>query len=118
MNGILINTSGYLTEHRNKVFWFFFTILGIFVIGGFLSNLYFIDILLGLVMIVIGVQRLEEEHNKREMRKEHNKVNDTLKYITQWLDASHDYISEMKNNHELRMFNLNRKKQTLTAGWR
>lgn len=115
MCGVLSGVSGYMAEHKSKIFWFFFIVLGIFVIGGEIFNLFFIDILLGLVMIVIGVQRLEEEHHKRTLESEQKKINETIKYMAQWLDASHDYISEVKNRHESRLFNLDKKKADLDS---
>jgi len=115
MTGILLGISEFLTEHRGKIFWLFFIIIGIFVIGGIFINLFFIDILLGLILIVIGVQRLDEEYHKKSLESERRKTKETMDYMAQWLDASHDYIKLVKNRHEHRIFNLDKKRADLDS---
>jgi len=115
MNSILTELLSFLSGQRNRIFWALFIILGVFVIGGIFINLFFIDIILGILMIIIGLQRIEDEHYKEKLEKERRKTNDALNYMAQWLDASHDYITRTKNKHENRLFNLDRKKASLDS---
>ena len=113
MTDIWLGMTEFFTEHRGRIFWLFFIILGIFVIGGIFLNLFLIDILLGLVMIIIGIHRLETEHHKRIMEKEQGKINETINYMAQWLDANHDYVKNMRSKHDNRIFGLDRKRAEL-----
>jgi ABC-type transport system involved in cytochrome bd biosynthesis fused ATPase/permease subunit len=99
-----------VSGHGNSVFWLLFIVLVLFAVFGVIFNLFLIDILIGLVVVLIGIQKLIEERHKNEMERKQNSANDTLKHISQWLDASHEFMSTMKNTHEGKLSELEKKK--------
>lgn len=96
--------------YGNSVFWLFFIALGILAIFGVIFNVFLIDILLGLIVILIGIQKLVEEHHKKELEGKQNSANDALQHISQWLNASHEFMSTMKKTHEGKLSELEKKK--------
>jgi chromosome segregation ATPase len=115
MNGFNRLLELYLYQY-NRLFWILFTIAGgvfIFtVIWGFVSLLY-LDLILGVALVVIGIHRLGEEFSFRNIRKSQDEYVRALNELLQWAEKSYDYTRAFKDRHEKRIFNLDQKRAKL-----
>ncbi len=107
------NILDFLDRQKTRIFWILFIIMGIFLIGGILVNVIIIDILLGLIIIVIGVQKLDGEWHKKRMENEQGKIKETLGYMAEWVNASHGYMKKIRNSSENRIFRLDNERVDL-----
>jgi hypothetical protein len=99
--------------HYNKLFWLLFALAGgifiITVILGYVSLLY-LDIILGVALVVVGVHMLGEEFHNRTLRNDMNESVRTINELLQWAEKSYDYTRAFKDRHEKRLFSLDQKR--------
>jgi len=115
MNGFNRAMEVYLT-HYNKLFWLLFAAAGaLFILTGFLglTSLFYIDLILGVVIVVAGIHRLGEEFSHRGMRRAHDDAVRAINELLQWAEKSYDYTRAFKDRHEKRLFHLDQKRNDL-----
>lgn len=100
-------------NHWNRIFWAFFIFIGLVIIFGTLFQAMYVEVLLGLVVIILGIQKLGDE--KVIMRLEDNqaKVNRSMDYMIHWSNTMHDYVKNMKGKHDFRLHNMDSKRAEL-----
>lgn len=104
------------TRHYNKLFWLFFVIASaIFIYSIILTTLSFgyLDMAIGVILVVIGIHRIGEEFSMRRMK---DTQNDTARYVNellQWAEKSYDYTRAFKEKHEKRLFHLDKRRIAL-----
>jgi membrane-associated HD superfamily phosphohydrolase len=107
---------GAYTAHYNRLFWLFFVIAAaIFIYSIIFTTISFgyLDIAIGLILVVIGIHRIGEEFSIRRMK---DTQNDTSRYVNellQWAQKSYDYTRSFKEKHEKRLFNLDKRRIAL-----
>ena len=102
----------YLT-HYNRIFWLLFAIAGaMFIFTGImgLTSLFYLDVILGVVIVVAGIHRLGEEFSHRNMRRSHDDAVRAINELLQWAEKSYDYTRAFKDRHEKRLFRLDQKR--------
>lgn len=90
----------------NKLFWIVFTVLGIFIIIGAIGNVFLVEILLGLVVVIIGMERLAEEVDKQAIRGDQAKIHENIDYVSTWLGDSYAFTKQFKDLHESRLHRI------------
>jgi len=91
-------------------FWITFILIAVFVIGGFVIHLFYIDVIFGFTAIAIGMIGLLYEIMIRSLRKEINRIYSNFRNISEWLDLNHGFVKRMNRMHEQRFHNLDRKR--------
>jgi hypothetical protein len=103
-------------NHYNKLFWILFAIAGAMFIAsmylGFISIMY-LDLVLGIVLVVAGIHRIGEEFFNRSIRNAHDDSVRAINELLQWAEKSYDYTREFKDRHEKRFHNIDRKRSDL-----
>ena len=94
----------------NLVFWLFFIVIGVIIIIGAVGRIFFVDLLIGLIVIVLGIARLSEELSKFEFEERHKKIESDLGNISTWMNDNYAYTKKMKDRHENRMHRLDNKR--------
>lgn len=99
-------------NNLNKVFWVLFIVIGAFIIVGALGII-FVDILIGLAVIVIGIHKLEEEFKSKRIFREQEKTNNDIHSISRWMESSDVLTQSMKTRNENRFFHIDNKRAAL-----
>jgi hypothetical protein len=94
----------------SRGFWVSFAILAALTIYGLVARLFFIDVLIGLLVILVGLHGLLYEYNQRLLISDRRKIRDNFEYITQWLDSSHSFLKSINTKHESRLHSLDVKR--------
>ena len=106
----------------NRIFWGFFIFIGFVIMVGTFLRVAYLEILFGLIVIILGIQKLGEEIRSRETGESQRKMNRNMDYLTHWTNATYDYIKNMKQRHEYRLYHLDKKRaemeQKLEDGYR
>ena len=98
-----------LRDYYDEVFWILFAAIAILTVASMFST-GFIEIGLGLLLIMLGIHRLDGElrHKKHENR--NSKLETYTRDIGKWLNGSHTSNSKTKDSHEKRIHVLDRKR--------
>ena len=80
----------------NKFFWVFFIVLGGGIIVYSLGN-FSLEVLIGLVIIAIGIEKLGEEFSDKKISREQEKMKKLLNYISQWTQKEYEFIRKFRN---------------------
>jgi hypothetical protein len=99
-----------LLDHWDKVFWLLFIIIGAIITTGTLGNLFIFDIILGVAVIIIGVQKLAEEIRSKRLASEQEKISSNAASIFQWLNSSHAYTKKIKTRTDNRFYHMDNKR--------
>ncbi len=106
----------------NRIFWAFFIFIGVVIILGTLAGVAYMELLLGLIIIILGIQKLGEEIHSSDIRKGQEKISRNMDYLTHWSNSTYDYIKNMKQRHEYRLYHLDKKRaemeQRMESGYR
>jgi len=95
-----------IENHWKKLFWFLFTIASLVFIAEVITSTITMDIMIGFVLILLGLNALGEEMRAGRIRKEQEKQKRHINEILQWADKSYDYMRGFKERHENRLFRL------------
>jgi len=104
------------TFHYNKFFWLLFLAAGItFIIGSIwsIALVFYFQVLIGSIIVTVGIHRLGEELNSRNLRKVQARLDRDIDEIIQWMTKSYDYTVTFKNRHENRFMRLDKKRAIL-----
>jgi 5-bromo-4-chloroindolyl phosphate hydrolysis protein len=100
-------------EYWSKVFWIVFIAIGLLIISGITTNLFVADIILGLVVVILGLERLLEELKHKELVARHEQTRKDLEYFSDWLHENLQLTKSIKSRHDLRFFRMeNRRVET------
>ena len=99
-----------LGTHRNRLFWLLFLILGSTLISGIVVNVFYIDVILGLFLVIIGLYKLGEEIFSKNLKKEQERVSEDIDNVMEWLSHSYEFTKHLKNTHENRLHHLDKKR--------
>lgn len=94
----------------NKLFWLLFIAAGALMISGVLRNLFFAEIVLGLLLIALGLAKIGEEMSDRTLRRSQERVKDSLEYLTMLMESNHEFSKKLKDKHEIRLSRLDKKR--------
>ncbi len=97
----------------NTIFWILFVILGAAIIFQTAFNIFFLDIAFGLMVIVIGIHKINEELSNREFERQKKEFAESIRYLTNWMDKSHSLTRNLKERHENRLYHLDVKRADL-----
>lgn len=98
-------------DYFNKTFWALFVVIGLFIIVSSVVNIFFVDVLLGLAVIVIGVHKLAEESKSREIEINQGKMAGKINQILDWLDHNHKYTKNLGAKTDFRLDKFHKSKQ-------
>jgi len=96
--------------HRNKMFWLLFIIIGAVLISEIVMNIFFIDILLGLFLVIIGLYKLGEEYITGNLKNEQDRVSEDMNNVMEWLSHSYEFTKKLRDRHENRLHHLDGKR--------
>ena len=96
--------------HISRGFWVSFAVLALLTIYGLIARLFFIDVLIGLLVILVGLHGLLYEYNQRLLTSDRRKIRENFEYITQWLDNSYSFLKSINTRHEGRLHSLDVKR--------
>jgi superfamily II RNA helicase len=99
----------------NRIFWGFFIFIGLVIVIGTLLKVAYLEILFGLIVIILGIQKLGEEIRSREVDENQKKMSRNMDYLTHWTNATYDYIKNMKQKHEYRLYHLDKKRAEMES---
>ena len=97
-------------NHWNRIFWAFFVFIGLVIVFGTLFKALYIEILLGLVVIIVGIHKLGEERSSNNIEETQTKLNRSVDYIAHWMNSMYDFSKNLKNKHEYRLYHLDKKR--------
>ncbi len=100
----------WIGDHRNKVFWLLFIILGSFMISGMILNIIYIDIILGLFIVTIGLYKLGEEFITDRLGHEQKRIVNDMDGVLEWLNHSYEFTKSLQSRHENRIHKLDNKR--------
>jgi len=112
MNGLNGFSLSYL-KHQSKIFWVLFILLGILLISGSLGSVFYLDILLGFLVVIIGIEKLREEIYSHVNEREKKTVYESINYINNWMESTQDLTNLMKDKYNNRLFSLNNRQNEL-----
>lgn len=101
--------------NRNKIFWFLFMILGVILITGMITSVYYIDVLLGMFLVIIGFYKFGEEFITSSMRKDHQRFYEDIENVMEWLTHSYEFTKRLKDTHENRIHHLDSKRAEMNS---
>jgi hypothetical protein len=96
--------------HRNKIFWLLFVILGATLISGMITSVFYIDVLLGLLLVIIGLYKFGEEFITDNIRKDQQRFSEDIENVMEWLTHSYEFTKRLKDTHESRIHHLDSKR--------
>jgi len=100
-------------EDVDKIFWILFVIIGAAVIVSSSVNVIFVDILLGLIIIILGIHKLAQEKESKKMFRISKDAQKKLTHIIDWLEQSHKYAKNINAKAEYRFDKIHKKHQKL-----
>jgi hypothetical protein len=96
--------------HWNKAFWLLFIVMGALVVSGLIVRVLYLDIVLGIFVIAIGVLKLGEEMSSKEIVNRHGDINDNIRYLSHQMDAGNLFARRVKERHEHRFLKLDNRR--------
>ena len=96
--------------HWNKAFWLLFILMGALVVAGLIVRVLYLDIVLGIFVIAIGVLKLGEEISSKEIIDRHGDINDNIRYLSHQVDAGNLFARRVKERHEHRFLKLDNRR--------
>jgi O-6-methylguanine DNA methyltransferase len=94
----------------NLTFWVLFTALGFVVLATALINFNYLQILLAIAIIMIGIGKLEQDFIKKRTEREQKNINNELFQINQGLEHSYTTSSKLKDRIDYRIYHLDKKR--------
>lgn len=99
-----------LELHQEKLFWTLFVIIGALLITGILAGVALLEIPTGLMLIILGVNRLAEELDIRKSRRNHDNLHANIQNIRHLVHTTHATVKNLKTRHEARFQNINQRR--------
>lgn len=96
-----------LKIYQDKIFWGIFILTGLFLVGGIFSSIPLIEIPIGLILIILGINRLLHEIKTQESEKEQDYLNANMQNMHEAVSRTHQMVKKLKKNHDMRFHNLN-----------
>jgi len=84
----------------DKIFWAIFIIVGIAIALSTSISIPILDVLLGLAVVLIGVQKLVEDYRNKEVSEEQKRMKESLDSISKWVRESNDFAGTIKTATE------------------
>lgn len=97
-------------DYWSSIFWLLFVIAGGFVITGSFIRLVFLDILLGLILIAIGVLKLSEDITRKNLSRRHSNISESMDYLANQIGTSTNLARALRDRHNHRFLHLDRKR--------
>jgi hypothetical protein len=104
------------TRHYSKLFWPLFALAGatfIFTIYLGMASLFYLEIILGVALVVVGIHMLGEEFAHGSVRRAQDDSIRAINELLQWAEKSYDYTRAFKDRHERRIHRLDHKRTEL-----
>lgn len=98
-----------LEEHYNKVFWAIFIIAALLLIGSLFSG-GLLEIALGMVLIAVGLHRLDLEFNHKDHENGLQTVKNYMQNMGSWVNSKHSSAEEWNRKYDLRLHSLDKKR--------
>ena len=95
--------------HQNKLFWGVFTVALLFLLASLFSR-GLIEIALGLVLVAVGLHRLDLELKHRNQEDSRKKFENYLQNVGNWLNSNHSTNNDWASKYDLRLHNLDKKR--------
>lgn len=93
------------------VFWGLFIVTGALIIAEALLGIYVIELLIGLVLLLAGIERLAVDMRDRVIMAQQERNNSKLDYTLSSLENHYDLSKALNDRHELRLFRLETRRQ-------
>ncbi|MBI4176727.1 MAG: hypothetical protein HY518_05965, partial [Candidatus Aenigmarchaeota archaeon] len=100
----------YGPNHWNRLFWALFVVAGIAIAVSTLTASFLADVLLGVLIVAIGVQKIGEELHSKGMAARYRKVQENLESMTGTLENSHYFAKQTRDKHESRFHSMESKR--------
>jgi hypothetical protein len=94
----------------NKIFWVFFVVMGFLIVFGLSARAYFIDILLGIMLIALGINKLEAEMKHGKAEGSIRDMESRVRNMDSMVNDTHSMLRGTRSTHELRLHKLDNKR--------
>lgn len=94
----------------NRLFWVFFIVMGALIVLGVSSRAQFLDVLLGIMLIALGANKLEIEMRHNRLEAEKRDTDSRIRTIDSMIADTHSLASGTRGTHELRLHKLDGKR--------
>jgi len=94
----------------DHVFWIMFIITSIIAALTFFLGIVSSDILLGLIIIVIGIERIGVEIAHKKMLEKQSELSENLFYVSKGLEENFNVASDTKQKTNFRIHQLDKKR--------
>lgn len=92
-------------RYKDTLFWVFFTLLGISALMLYAQVLY-ADVVVVIMIIALGISKLGEEMVSKSLMRQQREIGSHLEHVSQWLESNYDFIRDMNERHEEKMYSL------------
>ncbi|RLJ09993.1 MAG: hypothetical protein DRP15_01585, partial [Candidatus Aenigmatarchaeota archaeon] len=65
-------------------------------------NTFFVDVILGFILVAMGIQKLSEDINNKVVRKNQDILGEALDFIVQWIEKAQGHIRHISVKNENR----------------
>ncbi len=94
----------------DKIFWIVFILIGIVSIFTSLTGILSPDLLVGLVIIVIGVEKLAIDFIYVKVKENQKRLNEGVYNVSRGIEQTYELTSRSKDRSEFRILQLDRKR--------
>lgn len=96
-------------KQLDQLFWLLFIVMGIGVVTSTFFESLFIDIVLGIVIITLGINKLAIESSQRKITLSQGTVLRQISQIFDWLEQNHKHSKNLRDKTDFRFDKIHKK---------
>lgn len=108
-----IITMSLLNSHElnwDSIFWVLYVVTGVAIIVAASLQIMPTEYLLGLVIVIIGIERLGVEFAHRKMLEKQSELSENLFYVSKGLEENFNVAADSKQKNDYRAYQLDKKR--------
>ncbi len=94
----------------NGLFWVLFVVIGALVILGLVYRVLFLDVLLGIMLVALGLNKLEIEMKHTRSERERAETESRISGLDSAVSDARSFLKGTRSSHELRIHKLDTKR--------
>jgi uncharacterized protein YoxC len=97
-------------DHWNKAFWLLFATGGGIVVFGSFIRIVFLDVVLGVFVIAMGMLKLSEDIANKHISLRHKNINESINYLTSQVGTNADMTMMLRDRQNSRFMHMDVKR--------
>jgi hypothetical protein len=94
----------------DSIFWVLYVVTGVAIIVAASLQIMPTEYLLGLVIVIIGIERLGVEFAHRKMLEKQSELSENLFYVSKGLEENFNVAADSKQKNDYRAYQLDKKR--------